>query len=534
MVTSTLRDILSRKYISIAIVIVCVLARVIQLVFFYNIRVDASYQVLATQHLVEGHGVSFAEVFANDLSKTNYQLLINWPPGYSLLLAPFYILFDQNYIAAGITLDILAAILLILSCRAILKVLDVPLHKRNIFTLLTCFFIYSFYFIASSDAVAIALFAAALHLGFSAIVHRKNYLRNLLLSAFLLLLTAWIKYLFIPLAFIPILFWLVRGMADKDRQLRNSCITSLILLLSGVGALMIFQQTETGSVGYISQSERGWFPEHLAEFYPFLPAAFLKPDTIETVFNIRTQLILPFYRIIHLIALTAAIVWAIRQLRMYGFSTSIRKIDFGLLGLILSLAIIVLLATLSIRVAKEEIVPGTFWTYVEETRYYGLAYVLIHLFFFLNSHRNRVAKYLGIVLFGLLSVEAARGLVLVSKRVFLFGKETYSWQYEDEFQKYSDRIISEAKQKSGINRVVVTGSSYYMNHRTALYSHVPILYESEKLNDPNALATSEPCILLVTIHRDARNQFEPFLSRQGVSLAGEWDGFYFYTLYVYP
>ena len=70
--------------------------------------------MLATQNLVYGHGISTAHVFSSDLSQIIYEPLIKWPPGYSLLLAPFYILFNHNYIAAGLALDILAAIALIL------------------------------------------------------------------------------------------------------------------------------------------------------------------------------------------------------------------------------------------------------------------------------------------------------------------------------------------------------------------------------------------------------------------------------------
>ncbi|HEX7844801.1 MAG TPA: hypothetical protein VF476_03310, partial [Chitinophagaceae bacterium] len=153
----TLKKLLSTRYASLLIILFAIAGRIIQLIYFFNIRLDASHQVIATKNLVNGHGISMTKAYASDISATVYEPLINWPPGYSLLQAPFYALFGGDYVAAGLVLGILAAVILLLVSRSILKLLDLPLYLINISTLIAGFFIYYFYFIARSDAIAISL-----------------------------------------------------------------------------------------------------------------------------------------------------------------------------------------------------------------------------------------------------------------------------------------------------------------------------------------------------------------------------------------
>src|SRR5689334_8520260 len=108
---TSIKKILSLKLVTIVVIAVAMISRVIQLIYFFNIRVDGSFQVMATQNLMRGHGVSIAKVLPQDLSHIVYEPLINWPPGYSFLLLPFYQL-TGNYVSSCLFLDILFAWLL--------------------------------------------------------------------------------------------------------------------------------------------------------------------------------------------------------------------------------------------------------------------------------------------------------------------------------------------------------------------------------------------------------------------------------------
>jgi hypothetical protein len=68
---------------------IAVCVRTIQLIFFYNIRVDGMNQVIAMENFVEGHGFSLSTVLPTDIATNHYSLLFAWPPGYSFLLSPF-------------------------------------------------------------------------------------------------------------------------------------------------------------------------------------------------------------------------------------------------------------------------------------------------------------------------------------------------------------------------------------------------------------------------------------------------------------
>lgn len=159
--TDPIRKWLDQPGASLLIVGMAIGVRAVQLVFYLDSFFDTSFQVIATQQLTQGHGISTALVLPGDLSQVIYQPLNNWPPGYSLLLAPFYLLFGKQYLLACGILDLLAAIAIILLSRKILRLLDIPLYLVNLFTILTSFFIYYFYYTGSTDGIAIAFYLAA-------------------------------------------------------------------------------------------------------------------------------------------------------------------------------------------------------------------------------------------------------------------------------------------------------------------------------------------------------------------------------------
>lgn len=526
-----IKSFLSVRLTGYIIIAIAITGRIIQLIFFFNIRVDGSYQYMAMQNLVHGHGVTASQVLPSDLSTTVYEPLINWPPGYSILLAPFYILSGHDYIAAGLTLDIICAVILILVSRSILGLLDVPVYLINIYTLLTSFFVYSFYFIASSDAIAIAFFAAAIYFTISFLKKQRHNTRKIIFLSSCLLICGWTKYLFIPAVFIIPIFLMVLGFAGKQPRIKKAGFVSLITLLIGIGGLLFYQKSFSGSAGYISQSQRGFFPEHILDSYPFLPASIIKPDTIELT-GINPTLI---YQFIHVFFGLFILIFVARRLFKDRFRDLSLQKKFLYISFLISATVVLLLILLSLRVAKEEILPGWFWTYVEEARYYGLVFVLIHLslFVFYRNSKPFVRNFFFILIL-LLSVETARGIFFDARRIYLINREEYSWQYEDRFQKLAGSIIQKEQQKHHSKKAVVTGPVYFMNHRISLYSHAPVLYPVHKINDPRTINTKEPVLLLVVLREEHLSSFKPFLASNSNKLAGQFDDFYFYSLYVEP
>jgi len=535
-----IKIILSDRNTGIAIIAMAIVARVIQLIFFYNVRVDGMYQVMAMQNFVGGHGISIGNVIPQDLSTVIYEPLTRWPPGYSLLLAPFYLLFNHNYIAAGIALDIMAAVVLIFACRKILKTLTTPVYLVNLFTLLTGFFIYYFYFINSSDAVAICFFLLAISTTLSLLKKERSSPGTVVLISICLFLCGLIKYLFIPVVFVVPAFLFLKGMADKNRSIKIAGALIFILLLVLLGGVLGWQKINNDSVGYISESARGFYPENLIGAHPAIPASFVNPGTISLAFPAGSPamtIIFRFMQCLHVLLFLVAAVYVLKRIGTHGLKKMAATDSFFYLGFFLSAGITLVLVILSLTVGKEENIPGSWWTYVEEPRYYGLIHVLVQLgvfvlFQYYRANGSKRLRYLMIILLLLLLPETFRGVLFTTRRVINAKNEEYSWHVEKDIQLYGRSIIQREKQ-SGEN-VVVTGSSYYIYYRVGMYNRVPALREAESINDLSALKTNKPTLLLVLLNEEEDDRYQQFRLAKETQFAGEMQGVYFYTVHVKP
>jgi hypothetical protein len=540
--TDSLQRIFSDKRVTIAVIAIAIGARLLQLIYYYTIGFDISYQVIAMHNLGAGNGITIATANPADISSAIYTPLINWPPGYSVLMLPLYKLFGENYIVAGLTIEIIAAIVLLFVSRRILFILGIPLHLVNIFTLLVGFYVYRFYLVSSTDSIGVSFFLLAIYYMLLLLRDKKGWIGKAFLISLFLLLCGSLKYLFMPVLFVGPVFILIRGIADRDVVIRKAGLLSFVLLTIVVGAMLLYQQSISGTVGYISEQGRGYFPQHLLSAYPFLPDAFIRPDTVGMGVGMQADTGQPLYRffqLAHLLLLLIVVVYAIAALRKKGIRQLSLPAVFLYLSLALALAITFLLAWLSLFVPKEEIVPGYFWTYIEELRYYGLATILIHfaIFIIYYYYRRTIPALLRWVFFGLLLLlipEMIRCVVFSVSRIKNIGREEYTWQYEDRFQRYAHSMVRDAIAQYGTDKVVVTGSNYYMNNRVAVYSHTPLLSDIYSINRLDSIKAASPTILLAIVRENDKPAFQSFLSSKKIALAGYFNGFYFYSTLINP
>jgi len=535
------KTILSDRKVTVFILLAVIVSRIIQLCYFYNIVVDASYQVIGTQSLLNGHGVSIPNVVATNLSAPIYTPLINWPPGYSFLLAPFYALFKGDYIAAGITLDILSSITLIFVCRSILKILDISLYIRNLFTILTGFFIYYFYFNPCSDAIAITFFLLALYFALALIKSKKNQLLHTVLLTFFLFAVGTLKYLFIPAIFVIPVFLFFKALSDADKQLKKVALSSFLVIAVLLSTLLLYQKTVSGSATYISAGGRGFFPENLLSTYPAIPASFIQPNTIHVLSasNEKTSVLFKVYQVINIVLLLLTVIVFCKQFIKHRFSNLTVLQSLFYLTFLLSFAVIGLLIVLSLVVEKEQIFSWRLWTYVEDGRYYGLPNVLIHLslFAFYKYYTSVYKKNLRnlFYLFLLLLVpEMLRGIYFDINRIKSYKKEEYSWQFEKRFQDYADSIIQSEKKIIPDAKVVITGTSYYFNHRIIINSQAAPLNELAAINEFPLLNSKTPVILLTILQKDSVANYQPFVSKKEVKQVGSFGDLNFFITTVVP
>ena len=536
---NTLTLVLSDKRVSVLIIFIAIAARCIQLLFYLDSFFDTSFQVIATQNLVEGNGISTAIVKPGDLSAVIFQPLINWPPGYTILLTPFYIACGHDYLVACYILDVLAAASIILLTRRILFLLNVSLPVINLFTLLNGFFIYYFFFTGSTDSIAIAFFLCAVCLVVSAIRTNHNWNRKAAFAGLFLFLSASMKYLFFPVVFTLPIFLFIYGYQNLSVAARRAAFIAFVIAGIGIAALYLYQKSISGTGTYISATGRGFFPEHLLRLHPFIPAAFLTPNSTGILAGDAKITVMNTFRIVHVLLFTALLIIAAVFFFRSGLKKAALPKSFFFLSFSLMFSISLVLVLLSLVVDKELIPPDRWWTYVEDPRYYGLADILVHLCIFVlfYHYRKQTAgffKYIIIALPFLLLPEAMRGIAFTAKRLIHIGKEEYYWKQDLGFQRYAASVVRQQQDSLQVKKVVVTGSLYYANYRASLHQQVPVLEEPASVNDTASLKTKEPVILLVMLSGESRSGFQSFINNPRTKLAGTYNRFYFYTLHVTP
>lgn len=535
-ILSGFKTFLSHKTVSYLILFLSLIGRTIQVIFFYNIRVDRSFQLMAMQNFVKGHGVAISNVIPSDLSAVIYEPLIKWPPGYSLLVAPFYLLFNNNYLISTLMIDILFGIIFILTCRRILKELQVPVHLVNFFTLLSGFFLYDFYIITSTDGIATTVFLLAIYFGILILNREKNRLKNAVFLSLCLLTCGFLKYLLIPAIFVVPIFLFAYGFLNKDRILKMAAVLVFLLSALGIAGLLLYQKHVSSSSVYISEPHRGFFPENLFAFYPFLPASFIKPSTFELMPWLNGHIVNLIFQLVHPVLLIFILSIFSRSMLKNKFKNLSPAQVLTYLCFSIISAIVLVLVILSVRVQKEEPFLNVFWTYVQEPRYYGLVLVLIQLLIVIRYrywNTNSLRRYIFLFLLSCFAIETIHGFYFDFRRIALLNKEEYSWQYEYRFQKYADSVLKNELKKYPAKKTVITGSSYYMNHRISIYCHVPIMGNVQSINQLSSLKAKEPVLLLIILDKKYLSSYRPFLLSYR-EIAGQFNDFYFYIVYVQP
>jgi len=407
----------------------------------------------------------------------------------------------------------------------------------NIYTLVAGFFIYPFYFKASSDAYAITFFVLAVYVTLLLLRDGSRWKYKIILLIACLFCAGMIKYLFIPLAFvIPYFLFSVKTLPDKP-YIKKAGIVSFLLLLLLFGGFIAYQKISAGTAGYIASDTRGLFASNLKQSYPYFPASFINPDTLASILNLSNNVIIAPFQHLHFVCLVIAFCYFIYYIFWKGFNNRNLTTAFFLVTALIAFMLTILLAGLSLSIGKEEEMPGVFWTYVQEPRYYGLIIILLQLALAASYKVIRTKKIfysLFLVASMALLIETGRGLYFSFNRLSKMGKEEYSWQYEKRFQEFAHSVIQQSKGESKLDHVVVTSSHYYWMHRVGLKSHVPLLYEPGSVNELQLLETQKPTILIVILHEDQLQDYKPFLSNPLKKTKGTFDKFHFFSTHIMP
>jgi hypothetical protein len=494
------------------------------------------FQVISMENFVDGHGFSLSAVSMADIATNHYTFLSGWPPGYSFLLAPFYLFFNHNYIPATITFELLVSFFQIILCRKILSILSTQKYLINVFTFFSAFFLYPFYVIDSSDAIATTFFLISVLYTLKLIKFQKNTFALSTVIILSLFMCGMIKYLFFVVAFAIPAYLIIKIWMGNKKIGKSALFISLILTILFV-AYLLYENSYAGRMGYVNSPVRGFFPGNLKVIWPAIPAAFINTDTINILLPKYGEFLLHVMQIIQGIIIFF-LTWAfIRIIRRDKGKAMPLSADFLLIYFLTSVFLTGTLCVLSLIVGKETMPNGSLWSYVQEPRYYGIVTMLTQILVFnqfslvsIKFKRHFRLFYISFLI--LISIEILRGSVFLTNRIMKFRTEEYSWQYELSLQQYANQIIQkERSEHPGIN-ITVTGSIHYFYSRVAIYSHVNIFPDQYSINSFSKIHSSKPSLLLVIIHKSNLTDFHPFLNSRETRLAGHFRDFYFYTAYV--
>ncbi|MGZ4068418.1 MAG: hypothetical protein ACXVPE_16995 [Bacteroidia bacterium] len=374
---------------------------------YFGVDNDKYYQAIAGKNLALGHGITVNQVHSDNLSKTYYEPLVGWPPGYSLLVATCYFII-RDLKSSCLLIDLFAGIFFIVVLRRLLIQLQFPHWLGNLLLLFNGLQLNeSIQASAPTDilSVTFCLYSISLVIG---LFSQKNQDVGNIKAGVVNVMAAFFRYMYIPVTFVLPVFLLWNGWRKKEKRLVKSGIVTLSITFLLLGGLLLFQNGYTGSPVYLMPARKGFYPANLLQFYPVVFSSFTNLDFLLVQLSIHTAssythwlLLLAFINLFVFGILVLALLYAcIKRKWVAGNNWQVFEMGPGTMSVIL----VLLLAGLSARYSRYYLPPTTLvWTYVTDGRYVGLIRFLIPVFFasylFMHSHSGRSFRNILKVLF---------------------------------------------------------------------------------------------------------------------------------------
>jgi hypothetical protein len=392
--------------------------------------------------------------------------------------------------------------------------LEFPLWLVNPAVLFFGFFEYKFHFSNNSDITALLLYLTGLSVSLNLIKSGKSILKKTVIIGFLLGSTAFIKYLYIPLAFVPIISIWIYGYLINKREFRTAALKSFLFTFFIILSLLVFQYLNSGNSVYINPSETGFFPAQLLWLAPVVPSSFVNLNFINMQFSIRG--LIPYE--------TLNIFWSVVNLGCLGWLSCVafkicrekilRSPDYrsfyAIHAILLTITLIGFLSVLSVIKGKKY--PDSFetWVYLGELRYYLILSVLLLQFgllvcirpeYFFNVRRAFLLPWIFIFL---LIEEAGHGIYFQIKQIVLKNSYGLRQQHDRIFFETSTLVKKLSKNAS----LVFTSNAQELANSAALQG-VPILYDPGHLKIP--VESSRTVTLIIAVDSRVPGQDIPIL-----------------------
>lgn len=530
-----LKEIFSSPSVSVACLLVAVVAKITLLLIFFTFNRDMLLQGLAAQNVANGHGITLALVHPPDLSTVVYEPLAGWPPLYSLLISFFYIIFNKNLIAACMVVAIGCFVGFLLLLRRLLLLLGFSSFLINLLILFNGFNITDYLqrsLPTDMPAMLCCLWACYMAIRF---INNKKPAKYGILMGIVNALPALFRYMYVGvMPVIPlVLIW--NGWYKKDKRILRGGFYLLTVAFLLTGSMLLFQHFYTGNSTYTRPVEQGFFFSNLQYTNPFIFSVLSNPDFINMQLSLHTGISYSGWVRIETMIAFLPMILLLYVFVKYCVTTKVMadtpmKI-FLLLGGWLSVFIWLTLCYVSVRnSAHYTTAPKFDWVYISEARYFAFVLVTLQVVFVWWLFRTKLTKAKRLLqwLFLLfISVEISHGAYYIAK---YFKDPSQHVPLLAEPQLKSDIVkIVEQYKKEGITPVFSSFSQQYCGE--AYFAGADILYRPEELNS-EVLATTKPVVVILLLDINDSIYLGNFLARKGVNKIHQAGKFYFFTYYI--
>lgn len=535
-----IRVIMSSPTASVAAMLLGIAGKVGMIRVFFTTNSDKIAHALMARNLMKGHGLTINTSSLTDLSKLHYVQDIGWPPGYSLMLNLFPFALENNFVLACFLIDILCVVLFFFYCRKLLLLIGLPVWSTNLFLIFQGFFLVSTS--SSTDFPAMVFVVAALYHMVRLFQSTELSTRDIVWISIFLLLAAFIRYQYMPVAACMAASMFLVGILQKQRPWWIAGMIVLFTIMACCGGFLLYQQSQTGSAAYVVPVRRGWFFSNLLEMHPFIVTAFINMH----FYAVQLSTLTPvgygdWFHLAQWISLPLVVVFIFmlsNQMLRKRFRSSTTWDSFLLFGFVGFAASVAVLVLLSLRL-HEAIGPPLYnWTYVMEKRYFMFAVFFLQVWVWRNifleksASRELLHRAIRWAFTFVVICELAHGMYYIVKQQWNGLPAIRDLALHQSEQAIVAQYIEDSRRRDPQRHVVVTG--FYKR-----YGFLAGLYGASGMFTPLALskqlpASSRPAVLLGVFEKRSLPLLETFLRRPGVQLVAETPGSCIYSLLVEP
>jgi hypothetical protein len=425
-----------------------------------NLGWDNSFSVAAAKNISEGHGFSIKLASAQDISKTYYEPLVKWPPGYSLLLVLVHATGLFDWIWSAYFLNAAGLTLLVLLLKKILVQLEFPLWIIHPAVLYFGFLFHFYTGIYFTDIFALLFFMMGCSMLLEFVKGEQKTFYLVILSAFFFAFSAWQKYLYLGLAFIPFITFFFFGWRKNIRKIQLASTIGILVTGFLIGLLVYFQFRNSGQALYIKPSSRtGFFPMQVLQMAPIVPGSFLNLDftnmQISLHFPISYQNMYVLWSVINFIVLCILLYLSWPVIKDPSFFKKDFWNFYKEMSLWISISIFVFLIALTVHYNSHYEDMKYPWVFVGIPRYFApFCFLLFPFFAFLFLKPKLFPNKFSFYFFRILMVciimeEISHGTYFIIKQILVF-KEFGIQRHADQIELHSYNLVKAEQAKNEI------------------------------------------------------------------------------------